>query len=125
MGYRTDSAGLYVSLCFPLLRELTEDSLYEEDRYFEFPISHRLAFREFGTCLGIGCHDKGQEWSERKEKILASWRGHLEEIPRQLEAITQVMYATALIPGGKASFYLFADFELFEKDILEAVDNFV
>jgi len=77
-------------------------SFYEEDRYFEFPISHRLAFREFGTCLGIGCHDRGEDWVERKEKILSSWTDNLDKTPSQLEAITYVMYATALFPGGIA-----------------------
>jgi hypothetical protein len=85
---------------------LIVDSLYEEDRYFEAPISHRLAFREFGTCLGIGCHDKGDDWSRKKEKILASWSNHLEKTPERLDAITYVMYATALIPGGANLFLI-------------------
>ena len=65
-------------------------------------MSHRLAFREFGTCLGIQCHAKGEEWHHRAEKILSVWKKKdiMNSTPEQLQAITMVMFATALLPGG-------------------------
>jgi len=65
-------------------------------------MSYRLAFREFGTCLGIRCRERGEEWSRRSEKILSVWqkRDLMNSTPEQLQAITLVMFATALVPGG-------------------------
>ncbi|OBZ67561.1 hypothetical protein A0H81_12331 [Grifola frondosa] len=31
-------------------------ALFEEEKFFDIPARYRLAFREFGTCLGIRCH---------------------------------------------------------------------
>ena len=76
--------------------------LYEEDKYFDSPTTYRLAFREFGTCLGIGCHYKGERWSDRAQKILSAWQARdlMASTPKQLQPITMVMFATALLPGG-------------------------
>jgi hypothetical protein len=62
---------------------------------------YRLAFREFGTCLGIGCYggdDRLQEWAA---EIVDSWEKHMSQTPGDLRPITQVMYAAAIIPGGE------------------------
>ena len=78
------------------------DSLYEDEKYFEGRTSHRLAFREFGTCMGIRCHDRGKEWMERYEGIMSTWEKAdlMKSTPKQLQVITMVMFASALIPGG-------------------------
>ena len=92
-------------LCnFDPLTLLSLDTLYEEVRYFESRLSYRLAFREFGTCMGIGCHDGGDEWSQRAERIMSTWqkRDLMTSTSEQLQAITMVMFASALIPGGNA-----------------------
>ena len=82
---------------------LSLDILFEEDRYFESRLRYRLAFREFGTCMGIGCYDRGEEWSQRAERIMSAWqkRNLMTSTSEQLQAITMVMFASALIPGGK------------------------
>jgi hypothetical protein len=85
------------------------DSLYEDEEYFKGRTSYRLAFREFGTCMGIRCHDRGQEWIERYERIMSIWDKPdlMKSTPKQLQAITMVMFASALIPGGYSNQFLF------------------
>ena len=80
---------------------LTIDWLFKEG-YFDSSMSYRLAFREFGTCLGIRCQERGEEWRHRAEKILSAWQKKdlMNSTPEQLQAITMVMFATALLPGG-------------------------
>ncbi|KAF2403900.1 hypothetical protein EJ06DRAFT_527492 [Trichodelitschia bisporula] len=75
------------------------------------PMSHRLAFREFGECLGIKCALMGaKKWDERAEDILEEWEvaGAVPSpkngaagmnTEESLQPITCVMYAAALIPG--------------------------
>lgn len=68
----------------------------------------RLAFREFGACLGVKCWvgaDAGAADGDRlihgADALLASWEGVMyDETPADLVAITLVMYAAALIPGA-------------------------
>ncbi|OCH86333.1 hypothetical protein OBBRIDRAFT_797302 [Obba rivulosa] len=80
--------------------------------YFEDSPAYRLAFREFGTCLGIQCHvekhkismteEESSFWAACKDKIISTWAGRLESgagLREKLVPITQVMYASALIPG--------------------------
>ncbi|EKM55624.1 uncharacterized protein PHACADRAFT_195663 [Phanerochaete carnosa HHB-10118-sp] len=91
------------------LRELTF-----VNRYFEYPLERRLAFREFGTCLGIKCASILSESQEENEdlvglaeNILDQWEGSetgdekLNGVIKKqvLRPITKVMYATALVPG--------------------------
>jgi hypothetical protein len=93
-------------------RDLAE--LFEEG-YFDMPMKRRLAFRECGTCLGIGAATEGEDWSERREKITQAWE-ETGVVPdpdlerdgaagsnamADLQPITLVMYAAALNPGGK------------------------
>lgn len=82
--------------------------------YFEAGIKRRLAFREFGTVLGIRCalHEE-PGWDREAEKIIATWEdaGVVPEpkdkatgnanASADLAPITLVMYAAALDPGGK------------------------
>ncbi|KAI0490191.1 hypothetical protein F4859DRAFT_463933 [Xylaria cf. heliscus] len=68
--------------------------------------SHRLAFREFGACLGIKCYERRLEpLMDGVETVLDIWKGKITEDEahqdQDLGPIHQVMYAAALIPGGK------------------------
>ncbi|OIW33826.1 hypothetical protein CONLIGDRAFT_568514 [Coniochaeta ligniaria NRRL 30616] len=62
----------------------------------------RLAFREFGTCLGVRCWDPGDEEIEGVVKeVLGFWEKHMDaSTDEDLRPISYVMYAAALIPGG-------------------------
>lgn len=85
------------------------DNLCTTEDYFDLPLCFRLAFREFGTCLGIHClaaHDRNFE--ALVEKTVYAWEsvGVVPEpaadatIPDNLVPITCVMYSAALFPGG-------------------------
>ncbi|KAI1877997.1 uncharacterized protein JN550_000179 [Neoarthrinium moseri] len=66
-------------------------------------MSYRLAFREFGACLGVKCYEDKQ-LIQGTHALLGSWEEVMyETTPEDLFAITLVMYAAALIPGA---FYL-------------------
>ncbi|KAG8916036.1 hypothetical protein FRC01_003419 [Tulasnella sp. 417] len=90
--------------------------LVDDKSYFERPTSRRLAFREFGTAMGVRClghlareweighlaDDIAREWEmsglvpePTPEKKKAMQGSRLAE----LMPITQVMYASALVPG--------------------------
>jgi len=81
--------------------------------YFEQSKKRRLAFREFGTVLGMGSGAGGEEWELRAKKVITDWEktglvpdpseeksaaGRNAEI--DLLPITLVMYAAALNPGA-------------------------
>lgn len=114
------------------------DDLFEINRYLERNVKRRLAFREFGTCLGVQCQaeqstekDRAVDLKMYADAIITAWDPAMEltlESDLQddgLRPITRVMYATALIPGGEyfLSFFsmvlrLVADsVQLFERDI--------
>ncbi|KZO91092.1 hypothetical protein CALVIDRAFT_506161 [Calocera viscosa TUFC12733] len=83
-----------------------------DDGYFDSPSRHRLPFREFGTCLGIQCHDFA-EWQDRARRLILFWEEHgkvpeppPEHISDKLTPITCVMYAAALYPGAFRQGYL-------------------
>ena len=95
------------------------DELFEIDRYLARNIKYRLAFREFGTSLGIGCHYGKSAERERSidlrtysDSIIESWepymasslRGDSDLLADDLRPITRVMYSSALIPGGEYFF---------------------
>jgi hypothetical protein len=91
-------------------------NLFEINRYLERNIKFRLAFREFGACMGIECQ---AEQANEKESavnlktfstaIIAAWDPYMELsisddlTPVDLRPITRVMYAAALIPGGEST----------------------
>ncbi|KAH8656512.1 hypothetical protein BGZ60DRAFT_417152 [Tricladium varicosporioides] len=62
---------------------------------------YRLAFREFGTCLGIKCFD-GDEFLERRvADVIKFWEIFMKDITvDDLRPISMVMNAAALIPGA-------------------------
>jgi hypothetical protein len=79
-------------------------------------IKFRLAFREFGTCMGIECQAEQANEKERavdlktiSAAIIAAWDPYMELsisndlTPEDLRPITRVMYAAALIPGGESA----------------------
>ncbi|EEP77220.1 conserved hypothetical protein [Uncinocarpus reesii 1704] len=89
--------------------------LFDREGYLDTPVRFRLAFREFGTCLGIGCmFDPGSksevalDLKSRSEEILSQWEKYTSSAltPEDLKPITRVMNSTALIPGAfKAGFF--------------------
>lgn len=65
--------------------------------------STRLAFREFGACLGLQCYGTEEETKEGVEAVVNFWNRYLEEsTDEDLRPISLVMYAAALIPGGES-----------------------
>ncbi|KAI1465256.1 uncharacterized protein F4812DRAFT_452617 [Daldinia caldariorum] len=65
--------------------------------------AYRLAFREFGGCLGIKCYvdDPAQPLHAATEVVLDAWEGKvLHAADEDLRPINLVMYAAALIPGA-------------------------
>ncbi|KAI9934274.1 hypothetical protein MW887_005348 [Aspergillus wentii] len=88
-------------------------NLFEINRYLDRNIKHRLAFREFGTCMGIQCQTEQPSEKERAvdlkvyaDAIITAWDPYMELsissdlTPLDLRPITRVMYASALIPGA-------------------------
>lgn len=75
--------------------------------YLRTSTSRRLAFREYGTCLGIGCvDDPDAKLQEYRNCIIETWERHRESTPGDLKAISEVMRAAALIPGAFRKGYL-------------------
>ncbi|KAF4340913.1 hypothetical protein FBEOM_5175 [Fusarium beomiforme] len=63
--------------------------------------SQRLAFREFGACLGVQCVESSDALKERVSKLVDFWEEHIHQHDGDgLKPISQVMYATAIIPGA-------------------------
>ncbi|KAJ9646616.1 hypothetical protein H2199_002665 [Coniosporium tulheliwenetii] len=90
-----------------------------EEGYFERPVRRRLAFREFGTAMGMRCAMEGEEWDGKAERITRAWeKAGVVPTPDgnsgaagmnaedDLLPITLVMYAAALIPGAFRKGYL-------------------
>ncbi|GAB1320125.1 hypothetical protein MFIFM68171_10335 [Madurella fahalii] len=69
--------------------------------------SHRLAFREFGTCLGLECYGADDNLKAGVEAVVNFWTNYLEgSTDEDLRPITLVMYAAALLPGAFRDGYL-------------------
>jgi hypothetical protein len=84
--------------------------LLENENYIQSDLRSRLAYRDFGTCLGIGCafppDDNSNDATTQRahsEAIITRWEEYASSTltPEDLKPITKVMYSTALIPGGK------------------------
>jgi hypothetical protein len=90
-------------------RELSNDALsvarrvfLQEDAGPQKILHQRLAFREFGACLGVRCYEDSF-LSNSADLLLESWEKVMcKTTPKDLLAITLVMYAAAVIPGGKS-----------------------
>lgn len=87
--------------------EIAEDVLAEGRGTLARDPSRRLAFREFGTCLGIQCYGATEYLHARVASIIEFWERYLEEsMDEDLRPISLVMYAAALIPGAWRIDYL-------------------
>ncbi|KAF4959211.1 hypothetical protein FGADI_1855 [Fusarium gaditjirri] len=63
--------------------------------------SKRLAFREFGTCLGVHCVGPDEPLREQVSTLIGFWEDHIHQHDGDgLKPISQVMYAAAIIPGA-------------------------
>jgi len=72
------------------------EKLYREGE-FNADVRYRLAFREFGTTIGVQTNDLvGIEWKERVKLLNHFWSDKLYIRDRD---ITPVMYCTSLNPG--------------------------
>ena len=63
--------------------------------------SRRLAFREFGACLGISCYGGDEYLKSRVSSLLDFWEQYTQDEDDDLRPISPVMYAAALFVGGK------------------------
>ncbi|KAI1397024.1 hypothetical protein F4819DRAFT_499788 [Hypoxylon fuscum] len=110
----------------PWLRALAQDGLaIARDRFLPAArkpntgLPHRLAFREFGACLGIKCYvdvdtdtnDTVQQQYQHlyagAKAVLDAWEGKLlDAADEDLRPINLVMYAAALIPGAFCNGYV-------------------
>jgi len=69
--------------------------------------TRRLAFREFGTCMGLECYGVDEGLRASVGAVVDFWQHHLEQSTGEdLRPITLVMYAAALIPGAFRDGYL-------------------
>lgn len=85
---------------------------------------YRLAFREFGTCLGIECYGGDEYLAGRVKAVIQFWEGYMEEVTADdLRPISLVMYAAAVIPGGELVSSIFENTRLmriaFKKGFLD------
>jgi hypothetical protein len=92
----------------------TEGVLLEEKRgILDRSPQYRLAFREFGTCLGIGCYGGDEHLQARAAAVVKFWEEYMQEVTADdLRPITLVMYAAALIPGGELIFFHLRSFDV-------------
>ncbi|KAK3313446.1 hypothetical protein B0H66DRAFT_606707 [Apodospora peruviana] len=64
--------------------------------------SRRLAFREFGTCMGLRCYGTDEALEARVAAVVQFWEKFLDEsTDEDLRPISLIMFASALIPGGE------------------------
>ncbi|KAL4871522.1 hypothetical protein BDV12DRAFT_194285 [Aspergillus spectabilis] len=107
-------AGRLAERCFEQMYDL-----FETGQYLSRSTKYRLAFREFGTALGVRCMAEQDSEKERSvdlkvyaDRILAAWESHMEaslegdKKPGDLKPITRAMYAAAMIPGAFQCGYL-------------------
>jgi hypothetical protein len=79
------------------------DELYQSGE-FDIPIKYRLAFREFGTTIGVQVNPvAGKEWHERANALNQFWEPYIYQRDKD---ITPVMYCTSLIPGAFKKGYI-------------------
>src|SRR5271156_5848029 len=84
-----------MSLYYPQLYSLNcRASLYQDDRFFDPPLSRRLAFHEFGTCLGIPCRNPDEKWTSLvlRKSSPRGWENSdlLISTSEQLQAVTML-----------------------------------
>eukprot|EP00250_Pteridium_aquilinum_P013006 c21074_g1_i1 orf=99-1172(+) len=81
------------------------ERLYAAGSFTTKPSPYRLAFREFGTSLGVQVNMLASQdaWMPRVKEIHAHWS---EKLYTRDNDITPVMYCTSLIPGSFKKGYL-------------------
>ncbi|KAJ6144800.1 hypothetical protein N7470_008695 [Penicillium chermesinum] len=105
---KEDWASNLATRCFEQLYDL-----FEINRHLARNIKYRLAFREFGTCVGAQCQaqqttdkERAVDYKTWSDAIITDWDPYMqltisEDLtPQGLRPITRVMYAAALMPGG-------------------------
>ncbi|KAM6501905.1 hypothetical protein JOM56_001882 [Amanita muscaria] len=101
---KEDWATKLADRCFAQIR-----NLFGRQRYLERDIARRLAFREFGTCLGIRCHsERAPDLQKYGEAIINAWEPVMGDVD-ELQPINRVMYAAALVPEAFRSGYFGAE----------------
>ncbi|PTB58205.1 hypothetical protein M431DRAFT_110430 [Trichoderma harzianum CBS 226.95] len=92
------------SKALPKAEELLDSSSVMMQR----SASRRLAFREFGTCVGVSCIDASEKLQDQVEDLLQFWEKHLDRGDGEddLKPISRVMYATGLVVGAFRRGYL-------------------
>ncbi|KAK3333516.1 hypothetical protein B0T19DRAFT_399191 [Cercophora scortea] len=69
--------------------------------------AHRLAFREFGACMGLRCYGVDEDLEQRVGAVIDFWERYFDEsMDEDLRPISLVMYAAAVIPGAFRDGYL-------------------
>lgn len=92
--------------------DLTQQAITQAHRlydrgYLDLPTNRRLAFREYGTCLGIGClAEPDEKLKAFRTGLTNTWEEFRSSTPGDLRAISEVMRAAALIPGAFQAGYL-------------------
>ncbi|KAH6624264.1 hypothetical protein B0J18DRAFT_465501 [Chaetomium sp. MPI-SDFR-AT-0129] len=87
--------------------EMAEMILDEERGLMARDASRRLAFREFGTCLGLRCFGAEAGMEKKVQSVVDFWHHYLEKsTDEDLRPISLVMYAAALVPGAWKGNYL-------------------
>lgn len=92
--------------------DLTHQAISQAHRlydggYLNLPTSRRLAFREYGTCLGIEClRTVDEKLQALRDGLIDTWEEYRSSTPGDLRAISEVMRAAALIPGAFQAGYL-------------------
>ena len=81
------------------------EQLYAAGLFTKYPSSYRLAFREFGTTIGLQVNPLADAslWTPRVKEINARWS---DDIFERDADITPVMYCTSLNPGSFKRGYL-------------------
>ena len=75
-----------------------------QNGYFKESLNRRLAFREFGTTIGVQVNQQAKsEWKERVESIHNLWLPHIYKRDKD---ISPVMFCTSLCPGVISRGYL-------------------
>ena len=78
-----------------------------DNGYLDTSTNRRLAFREYGTCLGIGCvQEPDDKLQSLRTGIISTWEKYHSSTPSDLRPISEVMRAAALIPGAFRAGYL-------------------
>lgn len=88
--------------------QLARDVLSDKSPEMKRSASRRLAFREFGACLGLLCSSPDEDLKSKVVDLVSFWEQHMETsggVDDDLRPISQVMYAAALIPGGTYAFH--------------------